>query len=93
MNQKHEHDFYETKSGVKIDPQRMDINETLFAPFEVTSFQSLQHVLTKGKVKEATNILGIECSGGKMLTFLTQQMAYHHVAQGEMDGEPWMVSF
>jgi hypothetical protein len=27
------------------------------------------------------------------LAFLTDQMAYHHVAQGEMNGEPWMVSF
>ena len=24
---------------------------------------------------------------------LTDQMAYHHVAQGDIAGEPWMVSF
>jgi hypothetical protein len=27
-----------------------------------------------------------------MLALLTKQMIYHHVAQGEMSGEPWMVS-
>jgi hypothetical protein len=27
------------------------------------------------------------------LALLTQQMSYHHLAQGEMAGEPWMVSF
>jgi hypothetical protein len=28
-----------------------------------------------------------------LLAFLTDQMVYHHVAQGETNGEPWMVSF
>jgi hypothetical protein len=27
------------------------------------------------------------------LALVTDQMAYHHVAQGEIAGEPWMVSF
>jgi hypothetical protein len=27
-----------------------------------------------------------------MLALLTKQMVYHHVAQGEIAGEPWMVS-
>jgi hypothetical protein len=24
---------------------------------------------------------------------ISSQMAYHHVAQGDMNGEPWMVTF
>ena len=31
--------------------------------------------------------------GGKTLVLVSSQMAYHHVAQGEMEGEPWMVTF
>ena len=27
------------------------------------------------------------------LAFVMDQLAYHHVAQGELRGEPWMVSF
>ena len=34
-----------------------------------------------------------ESSGGSTLTFLTMQMSYHHIAQGDLAGEPWMVSF
>ncbi|MCH7892840.1 MAG: sulfatase-like hydrolase/transferase [Gemmatimonadetes bacterium] len=30
---------------------------------------------------------------GKTLVLVSSQMSYHHVAQGEMEGEPWMVSF
>jgi len=30
---------------------------------------------------------------GQKLALVTRQMAYHHVAQGELAGEPWMVTF
>ena len=30
---------------------------------------------------------------GKTLVLVSSQMTYHHVAQGEMEGEPWMVTF
>ncbi len=85
--------FYETKSGVRIDPARMDVNEKLFKPFEVKSFQSLKEIFAAGKVEEDTSVIGIELPKGQLITFLTKQLAYHHVAQGEIDGEPWMVSF
>ena len=32
-------------------------------------------------------------AGGQTLVLVTSQMSYHHVAQGEMEGEPWMVTF
>ena len=31
--------------------------------------------------------------GPEPLALVMDQMAYHHVAQGDMMGEPWMVSF
>ena len=30
---------------------------------------------------------------GAVKTFLLKQMAYHHVAQGEANGEPYLISF
>ena len=30
---------------------------------------------------------------GAVKTFLLKQMTYHHVAQGEINGEPYMISF
>jgi hypothetical protein len=30
---------------------------------------------------------------GNTLVLVSSQMSYHHVAQGEMEGEPWMVTF
>lgn len=32
-------------------------------------------------------------AGGRTLALVSSQMSYHHVAQGEMAGEPWMVTF
>lgn len=31
--------------------------------------------------------------GGSALAFVAREMAYHHVAQGELAGEPYLVSF
>jgi hypothetical protein len=31
--------------------------------------------------------------GGQSRALVVRQMAYHHVAQGTLAGEPWMVSF
>jgi len=31
--------------------------------------------------------------GGMHRAFLAREMAYHHVAQGELAGEPYLVSF
>lgn len=47
---------------------------------------------TKGYLQAQTRVLIMEHSKGR-LALVTDQMAYHHTAQGEIDGEPWMVSF
>jgi len=31
--------------------------------------------------------------GGMLRALVAREMAYHHVAQGELDGKPYMVSF
>ena len=63
-----------------------------FEPFRVSETEPLIDALSAGKLHGDTRVLVMDHSAGR-LAFLTDQMVYHHVAQGEIDGEPWMVSF
>lgn len=65
---------------------------TMFVPFVVTETRLLADALEDGTLSDGTALLVFDHEMGK-LAFVTQQLAYHHVAQGEMAGEPWMVSF
>lgn len=76
-----------------FDASRATLSSTdMFELFQVDSTQLLQRALDDEVVTPDTPILALERDGGT-LTLLTQQMAYHHVAQGGMAGEPWLVSF
>ena len=63
-----------------------------FDPLRDPECVSLQEARQQGHVADDTPVLVFE-AGGKTLTLVTSQMSYHHVAQGEMMGEPWMVTF
>ena len=63
-----------------------------FDPFREQNWQPIGDVLGGDDVSEDTPVLVFE-AGGKKLVFVSSHMAYHHVAQGEMEGEPWMVTF
>ena len=63
-----------------------------FPPFLVEETMSLRDALRQGRVDEETAILVTE-QGGTRLALILDQMAHHHVAQGVLAGEPWMVSF
>lgn len=63
-----------------------------FDPFPVKEMEPLRTALDGGKVGEETAVL-VLTRGDARLALLTEQMAYHHIAQGELEGEPWMVSF
>ena len=63
-----------------------------FTPFLVEETQLLREALDQGLVDDDTPILVLE-RGGQRLALITREMMFHHVAQGEMAGEPWMVSF
>ncbi len=67
-------------------------DKDVFQPFYVKTTRPLREALASGDVHEDTSILLME-GNRKALALLTQQMCYHHVAQGEIAGEPWMVSF
>jgi len=63
-----------------------------FTPLRDPEFKSLRAAIRAQEVNEDTPVLTFEV-GGKTLTLVTRHMSYHHVAQGEMAGEPWMVTF
>ncbi|MFQ5678795.1 MAG: hypothetical protein ACE5HP_04985 [Gemmatimonadota bacterium] len=67
-------------------------DRTIFQPFRVESTEPLREALKEGRVGKTTPLLVMEHEAGR-LALVTDQMAYHHVAQGEIAGEPWMVSF
>ncbi len=64
----------------------------IFTPLKDPSFEPLEGALRRGEVEEDTPLLVFE-AGEETLALVTAQMSYHHVAQGEMAGEPWMVTF
>lgn len=66
--------------------------EPNFIPLRNPEWQPLRDVLRSGDVDDDTPVLQFE-AGGRTLTLVSSQMSYHHVAQGEMAGEPWMVTF
>jgi len=55
-------------------------------------WKSLRAARRAGDVTDETTVVSFEIAG-KTLTLVSSQMSYHHVAQGEMEGEPWMVTF
>ncbi len=67
-------------------------NQPMFDPFRVEATMPLSRALRERLVEDETPLLVVE-RGGRTLALLTLQMAYHHVAQGSIAGEPWMVAF
>src|SRR5262249_29496221 len=63
-----------------------------FETFYVQQTSPLQRVLDEGKVAPDTRVLVIETAAGK-LALLTDQMTYHHIAQGRGGGKDWMATF
>jgi hypothetical protein len=77
----------------ELDTRRaLLLQGNIFTPFYVTSTYSLQDALMRGKVRLDAPVLAVE-RDTEPLVLLTRQLSYHHVAQGEGAGEPWMVSF
>lgn len=76
-----------------FDPDRAIISDTpMFDAFYPKSTTHLADALDARVVQDDTGVLVLDVSGQK-LALVTRQMAYHHVAQGELAGEPWMVTF
>jgi len=85
----------QTRESLEFDPDRAYLSdETIFVPFHVTDedMHPLREAVDDGLIQSDTWLLVMEHDAGR-LALVMDQMAYHHVAQGELRGEPWMVSF
>ena len=85
----------QANQNVEFDEGRAFVSEeTIFVPFHVTDtdVSLLRDVLSDGVVQNDTWLVIMEHDAGR-LAMVMDQLAYHHVAQGELKGEPWMVSF
>ena len=75
-----------------FDSDRANLRDKeIFPPLYVEGTIPLSEALRRNEVRKDTHLMVIERKE-RMLALLTKQMIYHHVAQGEIDGEPWMVS-
>ena len=64
----------------------------VFEPFVVTSTVSVRDALKARRIASDTDVLVTTTAGGAV-ALLTEQMAYHHIAQGRTGGQDWLVSF
>ncbi len=81
------------KAITEFDASRAVLKDKdIFQPFHVKATSPLREALASGEVLKDTPVLVMKNDVGT-LVLLTQQMSYHHVAQGEMAGKPWLVSF
>ncbi len=48
--------------------------------------------LREARLSDDASVMLVE-RGGETRAFLIHQLTYHHLAQGELAGEPYMVSF
>jgi hypothetical protein len=83
----------DSESG-EFDIERAFLHDgSRFEPFLVEETRSLAEALAEGRIDDDTSLLVMEHPDAGRLALVTVQMAYHHVAQGEIAGEPWMVDF
>jgi hypothetical protein len=77
-------DFDESRAMIGDSP--------MFDAFYPEQYESLAEARRSRRISDDAALLVLR-RGETTLTLLTAQMAYHHIAQGELAGEPWMVSF
>jgi hypothetical protein len=80
-----------TKPGFDIarfSPTRVGTFET----FYVTKTEPLKKVLQDGRIAPDTRVLVITTATGR-LALITDQMVYHHIAQGHAGDKDWMATF
>ena len=69
------------------------VDQGTYLPFWVEETQPLSKALEEGRLDGETSVLVMDHAAAGRLALVADQMAYHHIAQGEMAGEPWMVTF
>ncbi|MFL2855778.1 MAG: hypothetical protein ACJZ8E_05270 [Pseudohongiellaceae bacterium] len=66
--------------------------EGFFETFYIDETLSLQSAVNGELVSEATQLLVTETESGN-LALIRDQMAFHHIAQGDSNGIAWMATF
>lgn len=64
----------------------------MFRPLAVQRTERLADALRSNWVRGETPLLALERDGAA-LALLTSQMIFHHVAQGEWNGTPFLATF
>lgn len=83
----------QVKKVPSFDPDRAMLGERPnFDAFRVSETRSLADALKDGAVQRETPLMVMQREGATF-ALITTQMAYHHVAQGNLMGEPWLVTF
>jgi hypothetical protein len=83
----------DAQTAEDFDESRAYIGERpMFDAFYPDEYEPLADLRRSGRVNDDTALLVLR-RGETTLTLLTMQMSYHHIAQGDLAGEPWMVSF
>ena len=75
-----------------FDITRFSANGGIFKTFYVEQTEPLRKVLQEGRVAEDTPVLVTAMAAGN-LALLTDQMVFHHLAQGHAGGRDWMAAF
>ena len=68
------------------------VDSDRYPPFRVEAYYPLAEALRDGAVEESSRV-AVVAVAGTQVALLIDQLAQHHLAQGELAGEPWMVSF
>ena len=63
-----------------------------FETFYATKMERLKDALDQGRVAADTRMLVFSTAGGKV-ALITDQMSFHHIAQGTDAGKDWMATF
>ena len=70
------------------------MSSSLFVPFDVTRTSPLVDAVETRLVRRDEQVLVLEPGESRPpLVFITSQMTYHHIAQGELAGVPFAVTF
>jgi Protein of unknown function (DUF3179) len=88
--------MHATHTGMVVNPWRAYPKipgvDVVFPPFNVAHYQELTAALAKRKVDPQTRLMVFDV-GQQTLALVLQQMAFHHVAQGQLDGHTWAAFF
>ena len=78
---------------ITFDANRAILREkNMFQPYYVKQTKPLQQAVEQGIVDANTDLLLLD-HPQQPVALVKSQMFYHHVAQGDIAGEPWMVTF